>query len=59
MKKKIGDLTLKELSEICLNKTTCNNCPLLDYCIVKPYRMKSDGGFIFNKEIEVEENEHR
>ena len=57
MKKKLGDLTLKELSEICFNKTTCNNCPLLDYCIVKPYRMKSDGGFIFNKEIEVEEDE--
>ena len=56
MKKKIGDLTLKELSEYCMKKTDCNDCPLLPYCLVKPYRMKNDY-FILKEEIEVEDEE--
>ena len=46
MKKKIGDLTLKELSELCIKRKDCNDCPLLDVC----------GEYIdtFDEELEIE-----
>ena len=58
MKKKIKDLTLEELSELCFKQRDCNKCPMYNYCInygsVKPYRMKTDY-CILQQEIEVEE----
>lgn len=32
MKKKYGDLTIKEVQEICKNHSGCINCPIYEIC---------------------------
>lgn len=58
MKKKIGDLTLREATEIC-HKNNCFNCPLRSkekengyYCTVDVADYNNE---YLEKEIEVEE----
>jgi len=54
MKKKLGDLTLKEVKEmqdkICDNCIICNECPFTDCCI-------DTSKIDLDQEIEVEKDE--
>ncbi len=54
MKKKIGDLTLREISQFC-DKFGCIKCPFTDYCDQEPL----DDEYIeaLDEEIEVEKDE--
>lgn len=52
MKKKVRDLTLGEIAEICENSENCKNCPLYEYCpkrYITPNGMAED----LDKEIEL------
>ena len=59
MKKKIGELTYREITEICRKNKKCKDCPLaIGYekeilCIVMDYWPKAVSEKILNKEIEV------
>lgn len=62
MKKKIGDLTLREIDEICQKHYVCEDCPLLAYKIGKrivcKHEIKTNNLFIcLDQVIEVEEDE--
>lgn len=54
MKKKLGDLTLREVKEmqdkICDNCIICNECPFTDCCI-------DTSKIDLDKEVEVEKND--
>ena len=54
MTKKIKDLTIKELKEICSNYDFCDNCPLnkTKVCCASPYHITTK-----DLEIEVEVDE--
>lgn len=59
MKKKIGEITLREISKICEQNTSvedCNKCPFCKYCgdvfAILPI-IEND----LNQEIEVKEDE--
>lgn len=56
MKVKIGDLTVRQMKAICDIYSSCDGCPLLEFCDHQPWRLN------LNKEIdlpdeEVKENE--
>ena len=60
MKKKIGELTYREITEICRNNKKCESCPLHlaiykeeNLCIPMDYWPKAVSKKILNKEIEV------
>ena len=62
MKKKIGDLTLRELKEICdkqfdsnIDYRKCNECPISYYCDEK---MENVIDYYLDDEIEVLEWNH-
>lgn len=64
MKKKIKNLTIKEISNICGKARTCmEDCPLLNYCVQANLKDINSAMFhspiIFEEEIEVEEDENR
>lgn len=52
MKKKVRDLTLGEIAEICENSENCKKCPLYEYC---PKRCITPNGTAedLDKEIEL------
>lgn len=56
MKKKIGDLTLKEIKNMCLTKPlagiNCNDCPVYELCQCLICNYKNED---LDKEIEVDE----
>lgn len=59
MKKKIGNLTLKEMRNICADRFKkgfpyCKDCPIYCVCGLSPDDMKRED---LDKEIEVEEDE--
>ena len=37
MKKKVGDITLNEIKNLCEGHITCGHCPLLDLCFRLDY----------------------
>ncbi len=60
MKKKIKDLTLKEIRNICSNNVNgCNNCPLFNFkdklCLIQPDLHSMFIGNLLEKEVEVDE----
>ena len=56
MKKKIGELTLREVQKICKTKEQCSDCPVYKVCAV-PLCREDEVNEYLEKEIEVEENE--
>lgn len=56
MKKKIKDLTLEELLNICI-KYSCEDCPLNTIVCDKYFNISDLYDMKLNKEIEVEDDE--
>ena len=61
MKKKIGDLTLREMDKICqkqfdssIDYRNCNECPISYYCDEK---LNNVIDYYLDDEVEVEEDE--
>ena len=61
MKKKIKDLTLEEIANICSTHHCFEDCPILDACNRANFECIYDGlsrdKFTFEQEIEVEDDD--
>lgn len=55
MIKLIGDITMREMVKICEDTWNCDNCPLQDFCLLRPHN-KKDGEKIFNRETELRDD---
>ena len=58
MKKKIGELTYREITEICRKYRNCKDCPfLISYkekiCLIRDYWPRAVCEKILNKEIDA------
>ena len=58
MKKKIGELTLREVNKICSKHKHCEeDCPFFDINFICKVDFGKDKNPFYEEEIEVEENE--
>ena len=59
MKKKISELTYREITEICRKNKKCKDCPFVigyeeeNFCIIRDYWPAAVCEKILNKEVEV------